>query len=81
MIRADGLGWLMDYVCRLWKTFPSLTREAIFWELPMVQGWAYFGWAIENDGWMAFSGLTRQGSGYVGEEVKRILEQNGKGKR
>jgi hypothetical protein len=47
-------------------------------ELPMDQGWAFISWTVENDGWLQFSGIAREGKGYVGQQadirVKEALE-------
>lgn len=43
----------------------------------MDQGWAFYAWVIENDGWMQFGGVKRQGDGYIQQEVKRLLKQAG----
>lgn len=61
----DGISWLMDYVCRLLKCYPSFTPDYVWNELPMIQGWCYVAWAVENDGWLGFCGVKRSGAGYI----------------
>ena len=39
----------------------------------MAEGWCYYAWAVENDGWLSFSGVRRDGDGYIGQEVKKRM--------
>ena len=41
-------------------------------ELPLIQGWAMWSWAIENDTGLV---LQRNGRGYVGQEVDRRMKE------
>jgi hypothetical protein len=41
--------------------------------LPMDQGWAFYAWAIENDGWLQFSGVKRDGDGYVMQGARELV--------
>lgn len=43
-------------------------------ELPLARGFAYMAWAIENDGWMQLSGVSRASPGYIRQEVKRLMD-------
>jgi hypothetical protein len=64
---------LLDYVCKLLKTYPGLSRDEVWWELPMDQGWAMYYWAMENDPWLQFNGVRRADNGYVGQEINRLV--------
>lgn len=44
-------------------------------DLPMDQGWAFYAWAVENDGWLQFSGMKRDGDGYVMQGARKLTEQ------
>lgn len=52
----------------------NLDERYVRFELPMDRGWVYVSWLYENDGWLAFAGLTRSGPGYVKQEAKRLME-------
>lgn len=41
----------------------------------MDEGWAFYSWAIENDGWMQFQGIKRDGSGYVAQRIERLMAE------
>jgi hypothetical protein len=41
----------------------------------MEQGWAYYAWSMENDAWLAFSGVRRVSRGYVGQQIDLLMEQ------
>lgn len=64
---------MTDYICRLIRAFPHFTLGFVIEELPMDEGWVFYGWSVENDGWLAFAGLKRDGDGYIAQERKRIL--------
>jgi len=72
---SDGISWLIDYVCRLAKTYPSFSLDFVWDELPMAQGWAYYAWSIEADGWLNFSGIKRASAGYLKQESDKLIEQ------
>ncbi len=57
------------------KVFPAMSREEVWWELPLSQGQAYYSWAIENDVWLAFNGIKRSSKGFVGKQVEVMMEQ------
>jgi hypothetical protein len=40
----------------------------------MDQGWAFYAQSIEMDGWLGFNGVKRKGTGYVGQEVEKLME-------
>ncbi len=40
----------------------------------MDQGFAFYSWAIENDGWLSFNGIRREGDGYKRQEVRALLK-------
>lgn len=56
------------------KSYPSFTYQFVMDELPMDQGWAFYNWAIENDGWLQFGGLKRGGKGYIAQQADRLME-------
>ncbi len=41
----------------------------------MEEGWAFYAWAMENDGWLGFNNLKRASRGYIGQEIDRLMEQ------
>jgi len=61
-------------VARLAKNYASFTLDFILYDLPMDQGWAFYAWAIENDGWLRFNSVNRSGKGYVAQEIDRLME-------
>jgi hypothetical protein len=71
----DSNGWFGDYLCRLVKTYPSFTRQVVMDELPMIEGWMYYGFAIEDDAMNRFEGLRRIGKGYVGLEEQVLIDK------
>lgn len=46
-------------------------------ELPMVEGWAFYAMAMEHDGFLQFSGVRRSGEGYIAQEAKRLKKRHG----
>jgi len=57
------------------KTYPGLTWEFISEHLPMERGWAWWSWAVENDGWLQFSGVKREGKNYIAQEIDKLMAQ------
>lgn len=43
-------------------------------EMPMDQGWAFYSWSMENDGWLQFCGVRRDGKGYMGQQAEHLME-------
>ena len=39
----------------------------------MDEGWIYYAWSMENDGWLNFSGVKRDSPGYIAQEAQRNL--------
>lgn len=56
------------------KTYPHFTRDYVLYDLPMAEGWIWHNYAIENDGWLNFSGIKRTGKGYVMMETNRLMD-------
>lgn len=57
------------------RFYPGVEGERhVLYRLPMVRGWAYYAWAVENDGWLSFSGMRRDSPGYQGQEIKSLLD-------
>ena len=71
----DGLSWLIEYACRLLHSYPSFTPEYVWNELPMIQGWVYVAWAIENNGWLGFCGVKRNGAGFIKQYADALYKQ------
>jgi hypothetical protein len=44
----------------------------------MDEGWVYYSYAMENDGWLQFAGIKRIGAGYVAQHIERRLEKSRK---
>lgn len=55
------------------RSYPSFTRDYVLFDLAMVEGWVWHAYAMENDGWLQFSGVKRKGDGYVAMETKRLM--------
>ncbi len=64
----------MHYNARLLKYYHQFSEDYVLDELSMARGWAYLAAALENDGWLAFSQVKRDGKGYVAEEVSRLMQ-------
>lgn len=41
----------------------------------MERGWAWWSWAVENDGWLQFSGVKREGKNYIAQEIDKLMAQ------
>ena len=54
------------------RAFPQFTRAYVMDELPMLEGWALWSWAIENDTGLV---LKRKCRGYVGQEIDRRMKE------
>lgn len=63
----------MDYYGRLLKTYPSFTEDFVRFELDMLRGYAYHSWAIANDGWLQFAGVTPSGAQYIKQEINSLI--------
>lgn len=44
-------------------------------DLPMIEGWIWYAYAMENDGWLSFSGIRRKGVGYVGMQRETLVAE------
>lgn len=71
----DGLGWLVDYLCRLVSFYPSFTRRFVLDELPMIEGWAWYAFAMENNAMNQLGGIEKTSPGYVRQEKERLIAQ------
>ncbi len=60
---------------RLLKTYHQFSLEYIENELPMSFGWALVNYAIENDGFLQFCGITRIGEGYIKQEITKLKDE------
>jgi len=70
----DGLGWLLDYVCRLMSAYPSFTEEFVWDKLEMSRGWAYYAWAHQNEAQRYFVGWKML-NGYVRAESEKLVQE------
>ena len=70
----DGIGWLLDYVCRLLKTYHSFTLEFVWDELAMDEGWCYWNFAYQDDPMHKFSGV-KAAKNYMRQEVDKLVEE------
>jgi len=68
------MGWLPDYLARLCRTYPSFSRDYVLFDLDMSEGWMWYSMAIEQDGWLQFSGVKRSSKGYVGQEIDLLRD-------
>lgn len=71
---SGGLGWLTDYVCRLVKVYPTFTREFVWDELPMIEGWIWHSFAFSDDPAHKFAGISAE-HGYVYAETQKLIKQ------
>lgn len=60
----------MGYVGRLMAHY-KWTFDYVAFELPMIQGWVWYAFAMETDGWLNFSGVRRDGDGFVRQQIKQ----------
>lgn len=72
---AEGDGWLLDYVCTLWRAFPQMSMDFVWYELPMMEGWAYFRWALRNDTLARLFGGEGLGAGFLAQERERLVAE------
>lgn len=72
----DSNGWLLEYACRLILSGSQQFSEEYVWDvLPMVKGWCYYNWLIENDPMNRFGGVRRTSKGYCGLEAEKLIEE------
>ncbi len=50
------------------------TPQFVLKELPMVEGWVWYSYAMSTDGWLNFSGVRLDGLGYIGQEKKELIK-------
>lgn len=43
----------------------------------MDEGFAFYSWSVENDGWLSFNGVKRVGDGYKRQQVRMLLKMVG----
>jgi hypothetical protein len=43
---------------RLQCTYQRFTEEYVLYELPLIKGWLYYGYAVSNDPLNRFGGIT-----------------------
>lgn len=51
------------------------SEDYVLYELPMIRGWVYYAYAMENSGWLNFAGVKRQGAGYIKQQTETLMEQ------
>lgn len=51
------------------------TFDYVYYELPMVQGWVWYAFAMETDGWLNFGGVKRGSDGYIKQEKDILMQQ------
>jgi hypothetical protein len=71
---ATGDGWLLEYAALLLKTFFNGRPEYVWDELPMIEGWAYYQWAVNNDPLVKIFG-ERNSKGFVAQQVERLVDE------
>ncbi len=57
------------------RTFSGFSPEFVWDGLPMIQGMAFYSWAMENDAMNQFGGITRVSPGYVKQESQKLVEE------
>jgi hypothetical protein len=73
-VSKEGDGWLLEYVCELVQRF-HVPFDFVWDDLPMVQGWAYYQWAINNDPVGKIFGREKTGLSYVRQEVDKLINE------
>ena len=68
----DGLGWWIDYLCRLMANFPQMSRDYVLYELAGCEGWAFYAGSVESDAWRD---SERKSKGYIRQEIERRLKK------
>lgn len=63
------------YVGQLLKFYTQFSREYVWDEMPMDEGYCWLAVAIQNDGWSQFSGLKPDGKTYLESAVDKLMEQ------
>jgi hypothetical protein len=56
-------------------SFQGFSRDFVWNELSMVEGWGYFQWAINNDPIRRIMGGEKTGTSYCQQEKIRLIEQ------
>jgi hypothetical protein len=69
------MGWVIDYICRLYSTYHEYTLDHIMFELPMLQGMILYSWSYANNPIHLFSGIQMVKGGYSGIEADNLLEE------
>lgn len=73
--RPYGWGWLGDYCMCLLKNYQQFTMNYIMNELPMLDGWLLYSYAILNDPVHKFSGLQLKDGGPAGDEADALKKE------
>ena len=70
----DGFGWFVEYVSILLHWYPTFTLAFIMDELPMEEGWIWWGKAIVDEPVARFAG-AKVVNGYVKQFSDELFEQ------
>lgn len=57
MDKPQGYGFVMDYCFKIFKNYHQFSWEYILFELPMIQGWLFYSYAVFDDPICRFSGV------------------------
>lgn len=61
------------YVGQYRKYYPSETRQQVWEEISMEEGYAMIAVAMSLDGWLAFSGVKVEG--FIKSEVEKLMKE------
>jgi hypothetical protein len=50
-----------------------MSMDYVLYDLPMEQGWALQNASFEEDGWLQFAQVKREGKGYIFQERDRLM--------
>jgi hypothetical protein len=66
---------LPNYICRYRKYYPAESREEVWCEVPMHEGYLMIAGAMSLDGFLLFSGVVMADGGYVRQETDSIFSE------
>jgi hypothetical protein len=64
----------LEYIARYRKYYPADSREDVWCEIAMAEGYAMIAAAMSLDSWLQFSGISISDGAYLRQEVERIMK-------
>ena len=65
----------MEYVARYRKYYPADSREDVWCEIAMAEGYAMIAAAMTLDGWLNFSGVAIADGAFIKQECDRLIKK------